>query len=275
MSNPPISDLTSGSLELPKNEIEQNLEGIEFEPLNNYFESIIQNAQVKFRDNIEAEAPKEAPGLVYGDSESDEEPSTPQEWRASTLVSSSARPVSLNETIIGGAVVKNLALVIPDGTARRFGDLPVLPIIAVGQDKTELVTVISKDTEEGGVANIPFLIMPDEEGHKKEPTSNDVRDNISRLAASSVLSDVGKISGKKTAKAPVKKKVKEASDGTTTGKKGEKDREDRVAKTQLENYVLSGDIENFFGIKGLTAKLYKFKGREFRRPNYGQYSRFP
>lgn len=34
----------------------------------------------------------------------------------------------------------------------------------------------------------------------------------------------------------------------------------KIVKTELEGYVLSGDIKDLFGIKGLKAKLYKFKG---------------
>lgn len=58
--------------------------------------------------------------------------------------------------------------------------------------------------------------------------------------------------GEAEAGKPAEQKVKDGKDG--------KEGIGKVAKTELDSYVLSGDIKNFFGIKGLKAKLYKFKG---------------
>jgi len=258
MSDPPISDLTEG-LELSESEIEQKLGELKFEPMQYHLQSIIENAQLKFRDNVEAEAPEDAPGLVYGDSESDEELPTPQERSANRFMFVNAEPVSLGKTIIGGAVVKNLALVVPDESASTFGDLPVFPITATEQDTTELVAVISQGTEAGGVRNVPLLLMPDEEGYEEEATRS-AGDKVARLAAISALSNLGKIAGNEEAKAAVKEKSKGGGDDPAIEKADGEDKGDKVAKTELESYVLSGDIENFFGIKGLTGKLYKYKG---------------
>ncbi|KNG89245.1 hypothetical protein ANOM_002147 [Aspergillus nomiae NRRL 13137] len=263
-----MSDLAPGRLELPEGEIEQEVEDIAFEPLSNHFESIIRNAQVRFRDNPEAEAPTDVPGLVYGDSESDEEQSTAWGRMAKNVLSTDSGPGSLGEIIVGGAVVKNVALVVPENREGGFGDLPVLPITAVGQETTELLAVVGRDPEEGGAMSIPVLLMPDEEEDQEEPRRDSASDNISRLAAASVLANMGKTAAKRKTQAPVKEGLKKEGDGTATEKEGEKkEKEDKgekgkVAKTEMDRYVLSGDIENLFGIKGLKGKLYKYKGPE-------------
>ncbi|KAE8421243.1 hypothetical protein BDV36DRAFT_305117 [Aspergillus pseudocaelatus] len=267
------SELTPGRLELPKYEIEQDLEDIQFEPLNNYFGSIVRNAQVKFRDDAEAEAPEDLPYLVHGDSESDEEQFDPQRWMATRrFLSSNSGSGSLGEITVGGAVVENVSLVVPKDRNGGFGDLPVLPITAVGQEKTELVAIVGNDTEAGAATSIPILLMPDEEAYEEESPRVSGGDSMSRLATASVLANLGTSDTKQKAKPQAEQDPKkEAGDGTATDKEVTKDKrkkeeegkdeKDKVAKTKLDNYVVSGDIKNLFGIKGLRGKLYKFKGK--------------
>ena len=283
MSDHSISDLAPGRLEHPKREIKQEPNDIQFEPLNSYFGSIVRNAQVKFRNDAEVEAPEDLPGLVHGDSESDEEQFTPQRWMATSLLSAHSDSGSLGEIIVGGAVVENLSLVIPKDRNGGFGDLPVLPITAVGQEKTELVAVVGKDIEAGAATNIPILLMPDEEAYEGESPRVSVGDNMLRLAAASALANLGTTAAKQDTKAQVEDdRKKKAGDGTATEKdatkdKGKKegkgeDEKEKVAKTELNNYVVSGDIKNLFGIKGLKGKLYKYKGRASTGDNTKTYT---
>ncbi|KAF7627398.1 hypothetical protein AFLA_002779 [Aspergillus flavus NRRL3357] len=265
------SDLAPGS------EIKQELDNVEFEPLDKYVDSILRNAQVKFRDHAE-EVPEGVPGLIYGDSESDEEPVMARGPMAKTALSAVAGPGSLRETTIGGAVVKNLTLLVPKDATGGYGDLPVLPITGVGQEKAELVAVVGKDPEEGAAPNIPILLLPDEEDDEGESQRASASATLSQLAAASVLVNLGKTAAKRRTQAPVKEEPKaKPSDGKASGKEETKDEETgeeetkeeegkgeegKVAKSELNSYVLSGDIEKLFGIKGLTGKLYKFKGPE-------------
>lgn len=272
MSGPSVpTELAPRALEIPQAEIEQKLDDVELIPLENHLNSIVNSAQVEFRKNFEEEVPEEVPALVSGDSDSDEEPPSPRRPEMEANIKSVASGMKAErETVIGGAVVKNLSLVIPNQDFTGWGNLPVLPITATGQEKSQLLAAVPDDQSNEQDRHIPLLLLPDE--YEVSPTAAGQEEvNPSRMAAASALSalnpkartGLAEVSAKKASKEkdgeteagqPAEQKVKDGKDGKEgTGK---------VAKTELESYVLSGDIKNFFGIKGLKAKLYKFKGKQ-------------
>lgn len=272
MSGPSVpTELAPRALEIPQAEIEQKLDDVELIPLENHLNSIVNSAQVEFRKNFEEEVPEEVPALVSGDSDSDEEPPSPRRPEMEANIKSVASGMKAErETVIGGAVVKNLSLVIPNQDFTGWGNLPVLPITATGQEKSQLLAAVPDDQSNEQDRHIPLLLLPDED--EVSPTAAGQEEvNPSRMAAASALSalnpkartGLAEVSAKKASKEkdgeteagqPAEQKVKDGKDGKEgTGK---------VAKTELESYVLSGDIKNFFGIKGLKAKLYKFKGKQ-------------
>ena len=272
MSGPSVpTELAPRALEIPQAEIEQKLDDVELIPLGNHLNSIVNSAQVKFRKNFEEEVPEEVPALVSGDSDSDEEPPSPRRPEMEANIKSVASGMKAErETVIGGAVVKNLSLVIPNQDFTGWGNLPVLPITATGQEKSQLLAAVPDDQSNEQDRHIPLLLLPDED--EVSPTAAGQEGvNLSRMAAASALSalnpkartGLAEVSARKASKEkdgeaeagqPAEQKVKDGKDGKEgTGK---------VAKIELESYVLSGDIKNFFGIKGLKAKLYKFKGKQ-------------
>ena len=262
------TELAPRALEIPQGEIEQKLDDVEIIPLENHLNSIVNSAQVEFRKNFEEEVPEEVPGLVSGDSDSDEEPPSPRRPETEARFKSIASGMKAErETVIGGAVVENLSLVIPNQDFTGWGNLPVLPITATGQEKSQLLAAIPDDQSKEQDRHIPLLLLPDED--EVSPTAEGQEAvNPSRIAAASALfalnpkarTGLEEVSAKKASKEkdgeaeaekPAEQKVKDGKEGT-----------DKVAKTELESYVLSGDIKNFLGIKGLKAKLYKFKGKQ-------------
>lgn len=266
MSGPSVpTELVPRALEIPQAEIEQKLDDVELIPLESHLSSIVNNAQVEFRKNFEEEPPEEVPGLVSGDSDSDEEPPSPHRSATEAKIQSIASGMKAErETVIGGATVQNLSLVIPNQDLTGWGNLPVLPITATGQEKSQLLAAIPNDKSNEQDRHIPILLLPDED--KVSPTAEGREGvSLSQMAAASALSalnpkartgleevfakKVSKKDGEAEAGKPAEQKVKDGKEGT-----------DKVAKTELDSYVLSGDIKNFFGIKGLKAKLYKFKG---------------
>jgi hypothetical protein len=257
MTEPALSSHALETPSPPNNSVERSPEGVDYESLNKqYFNSIVRNAQVKFRNNLETEPPEDLPDLVDGASDSDEGPRTPREL----LPKHAAISAGLRKTTIGGAVVENLAIVIPSDSDGGVGDLPVMLVIAPQQEKSELLAPVWKNAGENSLSStIPLLLMPPEEGYEEDFKSVSVADGISHLATISSFA-IEKATGKD------KPKSKE-SDGTATegkeGKQGAKPEGDQgtVAKAELDGYILSGDIKNLFGINGLTGKLYKFKGR--------------
>ena len=207
------------------------------------------------------------PGLVSGDSDSDEEPPSPRRPATEAKIQSIASGMKAEkETIIGGATVQNLSLFIPNQDSTGWGNLPLLPITATGQEKSQLLAAIPDDQSNEQDRHIPLLLLPDED--EVSPTAEGQEGvSLSQIAAASALSalnpkartgleevfakKVSKKDGEAETGKPAEQKVKDGKEGT-----------DKVAKTELGSYVLSRDTKNFFGIKGLKAKLYKFKGEQ-------------
>lgn len=119
---------------------------------------IIGSTPLAFRPDVEI------PELSEIDSETDEQPGTPPDAGASfagwsRTVKSDSPPVQ-RVTVIGGAVVRNLCLVIPDEDMNGFADLPVQPIRASKGQPAQLIAKILNDETEK--PPMPFLILPDE-----------------------------------------------------------------------------------------------------------------
>ncbi|KAE8153299.1 hypothetical protein BDV25DRAFT_137055 [Aspergillus avenaceus] len=255
MSNDSINDvilpdqpveLEPGNVKLPADKIAEQLEGIEFAPLDDSCKEAIANAtDLTFRSNV---ADEEPPELSSGDSDSDDQYSPADELVQSP---SALERLAANKskTIIGGAVVDNLCIVIPDEDNKRFADLPVVPIEGSSEIQAQIIASVPQDGAKETTAEAPVLLLPDE----SRPALN-----VASIATFSNLrtanfTDVIPVS-LEGAKDDTKEGVAEQESKAETG-------EDKtVAQTDLQNYVLSGDIKNFFGIKGLKAKLYKFKG---------------
>lgn len=103
------------------------------------------------------------PGLVSGDSDSDEEPPSPRRPATEAKIQSIASGMKAErETIIGGATVQNLSLFIPNQDSTGWGNLPLLPITATGQEKSQLLAAIPDDQSNEQDRHIPLLLLPDE-----------------------------------------------------------------------------------------------------------------
>ncbi|KAK2931735.1 Kelch-type beta propeller [Fusarium oxysporum f. sp. vasinfectum] len=194
-------------LVLPGDAIEKELDRIEMPSHDVPISRIIGSTPLAFRPDVEI------PELSEIDSETDEQPGTPPDAGASfagwnRTVESDSPPVQ-RVTVIGGAVVRNLCLVIPDEDMNGFADLPVQPIRASKGQPAQLVAKILDDETEK--PPMPFLLLPDE-----------------RRGGSDIKS----------------------ADSTA------------MNLSKMDEFVLSGDIDDFWGIKGLTAKLYKYQGPE-------------
>ncbi|XHG01805.1 hypothetical protein AWENTII_005176 [Aspergillus wentii] len=144
----------------------------------------------------------------------------------------------LNKTVIGGALVRNVSLVVPVGDA-SFADLPVVPIKGSNNVNAQLLAAAADDKSPGKSNQLAVLLLPDE--------GNLVP--VAQPLASEPPADATMLSSLITTTSDIKE------GGSLT-------KEKKILKQKLETYVLSGTIDKFFGIKGLTAKLYKFQESE-------------
>lgn len=257
MSDPsfPI-ELPPDSEELLENVREQELGETELVPLQEFYSSIVESGQIKFRRNLKTQIrPYQVPELEFdsGESESDEEPSTPHDPmnRAAWLFADFGQKPK-RQAVLGGATVTNVALVIPDNSGERFGKLPVIPVKGTGQISSQLIAAVpnEKTKENFRSGALPLLILGDEEAPAS--VSGKLTD-ASRIATSSaLLADSKRLVAKGETQQDLKDEV-EPGKGTDT-------KPNKTAAGDIESFVLSGDIANLFGIKGLKGKLYKFKG---------------
>ncbi|VZH91427.1 unnamed protein product [Fusarium fujikuroi] len=144
-------------LVLPGDAIGRELDRIEMPSLDVPISRIIGSMPLAFRPDVEITELSEI------DSETDE-PETPPDTSASyagwnRTIKSDSTPLQ-RATTIGGAVVHNLCLVIPDDDLNGFADLPVQPVRASKGEPAQLVAKILDDETE--TAPMPFLILPDE-----------------------------------------------------------------------------------------------------------------
>ncbi|KAF4485672.1 hypothetical protein FAGAP_11478 [Fusarium agapanthi] len=145
-------------LVLPGDAIGRDLDRVDMPSLDVPISRIIGSTPLAFRPDVEV------PELSEIDSETDEQPGTPPNAGASftgwdRTIKSDSHPLQ-RATVIGGAVVRNLCLVIPDDDMNGFADLPVQPIRASKGQPAQLVAKILDDENEK--APMPFLILPDE-----------------------------------------------------------------------------------------------------------------
>ena len=124
--------------------------------------------------------------------------------------------------IVGGAPVKNVSLVVGDQNG-LFNDLKVTPIPVSGAAKTGGSLLVAPANKEDGQ---PMLCLPAESDKEISFPGDTTAVPLSEL----------------------KKELDQAKD--------------QVGAAPVDSWVLSGDLENFFGIKGLTGKLYTFKSNE-------------
>ncbi|KAF5965774.1 hypothetical protein FBULB1_12034 [Fusarium bulbicola] len=242
-------------LVLPGDAIGRDLDRIDMPSLNVPISRIIGSTPLAFRPEVEV------PELSEIDSETDEQPGTPPDagagaslvgWSSTTKSDS---PPLQRAIVIGGAVVRNLCLVIPDENMNGFADLPVQPIRASKGQPAQLVAKILDDENEK--PPMPFLILPDERRGGSDIQSADSF-AIDRLATWSSSFSPGKPTSGPIPWALSTLKV----GGESEEKKDEGGEKEKLGRSKMDEFVLSGDIDDFWGIKGLTAKLYKYKGPE-------------
>ncbi|PYH44093.1 uncharacterized protein BP01DRAFT_343380 [Aspergillus saccharolyticus JOP 1030-1] len=136
--------------------------------------------------------------------------------------------------IIGGATVKNVSLVVGEALSSGdpatgheghdlYSDLKVLPVPVTGVQSGGGSLLVAPI---GKTAGQSMLLLP---------ADSDSAITFPQQSKPIALPNVGKEIG---------------------ATKGE------VGAAPVDSYVLSGDIENFFGIKGLKAKLYSFKNEQ-------------
>ncbi|RKK98362.1 hypothetical protein BFJ71_g6715 [Fusarium oxysporum] len=238
-------------LVLPGDAIEKEMDRIEMLSLDVPISRIIGSTPLAFRPDVEI------PELSEIDSETDEQPGTPPDAGASLAgwnrtVKSDSPPVQ-RVTVIGGAVVRNLCLVIPDEDMNGFANLPVQPIRASKGQPAQLVAKILDDETEK--PPMPFLILPDERRggsdiKSADSTAMDLYETWSSSLYSPGKSTSGPIPWALTAL---------KAGGALEEKKDEESEKEKLGRSKMDEFVLSGDIDDFWGIKGLTAKLYKYK----------------
>ncbi|KAF5592299.1 uncharacterized protein FSUBG_10192 [Fusarium subglutinans] len=242
-------------LVLPGDALGRDLDRIDMPSLDVPISRIIGSTPLAFRPDVEV------PELSEIDSETDEQPGTPPDAGAGAsfvgwnrTIKSGSPPLH-RATVIGGAVVRNLCLVIPDENMNGFADLPVQPIRASKGQPAQLVAKILDDEDEK--PPMPFLILPDERRGGSDIQSAD-SSAMNRFATWSSSFSPGKPASGPIYWALSTLKVA----GAPEEKKGEEGEKEKLGRSKMEEFVLSGDIDDFWGIKGLTAKLYKYKGPE-------------
>jgi hypothetical protein len=242
---------------LPGDAIEKELDRIEMPSLDVPISRITGSTPLAFRPDVEL------PELSEIDSETDEQPGTPPDAGASfagwnKTIKSDSPPLQ-RATVIGGAVVRNLCLVIPDENMNGLADLPVQPIRASkGQPAQLIAKILDDETEE---PPMPLLILPDErQGGSDIKGVESAATNLPTAWSSSLSSFQKSTSGP----IPWTLSAFKAGGSEPTGleeKKDEENNKEKLGRSKMDEFVLSGDIDDFWGIKGLTAKLYKYKGK--------------
>lgn len=218
-------------------------------------QSLIASANIKFRRGLEAEF-EDVPEFVFVGSDDEDQTSSPETPESSNelVYFSNDSALDDNSAVIGGAVVNNICLVVPNDEKKKFGDLPVVAFQGSATTKSQLL-VLPEHSKEGSKFQPPALIFPADENSGYD-TEKEKQPSLSpTLLTQSIKSGTD---------AETKPKSGEGSEvieiEIETKKDDKKKSDQKVAATDLDHYVLSGDIKNFFGIKGLKAKLYKFKG---------------
>lgn len=224
-------------------EKEINDSSISPQPLTS-IDLIVDKSKLDFRpitieDVPTDDLPEAIPDSGSSSESEDDQPPTPHEISTFSQFTAT-KSTELNQMVIGGAVVHNVCLVVPDEYAATFAGLPVIPIKGSPGVQAQMLASVPKDKVQGRTNQLPLLLLPDE-----KPTTGAVAASVERQPLTNTVTLANMI--KSTPK------IDEDADSAS----GDKD----IVKTELDGYTLSGDINNFFGIKGLKAKLYKFKGK--------------
>lgn len=202
---------------------------------------IVDGSKLDYRPTVVADVPvDEVPEAIFDSDDpsegDDDQPPTPDE---AINQFADLKSTNVDQMVIGGKVVDNVCLVVPDEHAASFAGLPVIPIKGSAGVQAQMLASVPKDEAEGPSNQLPVLLLPDE-----RPTTTAVAASVEKQppADTVALTDMIKSTPK----------IDEDA-GSVSGDK-------EIVKTELDGYVLSGDIKGLFGIKGLKAKLYKFKG---------------
>lgn len=158
------------------------------------------------------------------------QPASPATWMGLSTLSAvtsayADSPESPEQLIVGGAEVQNVSLVMVDehGT---YNDLKVMPVPVSGAKSSGGSLLVAPVGESKQIAAQPMLLLP-----AKADSDLSFSDDSKALPM-----------------AELEKAMKES--------KG------KVGVAAVDSYVLSGEIENFFGVKGVTGKLYCFRSDE-------------
>lgn len=149
-------------------------------------------------------------------------PKRPFKFSAVTALTSAASREEPETLVVGGAPVRNVSLVVGDQEG-LYNDLKVMPVPVYGAAKTGGSLIVAPV---GKAEEQPMLFLPAESDKEisfpKDTTAVSLQEIATELKQS----------------------------------------EGKVGAAAIDSYVLSGNLKNFFGIKGLTGKLYSFKSDE-------------
>ncbi|KIL93781.1 hypothetical protein FAVG1_02342 [Fusarium avenaceum] len=239
---------------LPGDAIEDRLESLDLPTLDVPLDQILGSTRLSFRDDVEL------PELSDNDSDSDEQPDSPPSFPTSFFTYSKGNHRDERVTVIGGAIVRNVCIVVPGEDGKGFADLPVQPIQASHGKSAQLVATILEDKKQK--PPMPFLILPQEHDSHLDNTGSDSTFTTWSLPSKTSLSNklLNEFSGVTPwTLSAMKKGGSDVAKAIT--KVDEEANNAKLGKSELKSYVLSGDIDNFWGIKGLTVKLYKQNGK--------------
>ena len=219
--------------------IARKLERLDLPSLVDDFEDILWKSDVQFRNIIEVD-PRTLPDASITEPVATRQIASANflgktQLRTATIIRKDGDDKDLSTilleqraAVIGGAIVRNISLLVGEEKEGkvRFGDLPVLPLQVPEGEKAKLFS--SEET-------VPILILPEE------------------YTAPPGFEHVEGLSTRKPGK----------NGSISDSEVGEGVDEIGMRMTDLNMYTVSGDIVDFWGIKGLTAKLYKYKGKVY------------
>ncbi|KAK2754427.1 hypothetical protein FQN54_007071 [Arachnomyces sp. PD_36] len=143
-----------------------------------------------------------------------------------------ASPAKITKPVIGGAEASNLGIIV--ALEKGIAVMRINPIQGSSAVQAKLLATVPK--HEGEVQR-PVLLFPKEDA---PPPSDKAVERFPENHSTKFSAILDNIPG--------------------TNYSGEQTKP--VAKADIDDYVLCGDIYDFFSIPGLTAKLFKYKGKE-------------
>ncbi|KAI1451228.1 hypothetical protein F4805DRAFT_464043 [Annulohypoxylon moriforme] len=207
------------------------LRHVNLPPLVDSFDNILSKSNVKFRNTVKVDpvaGANHSPlcASTYGNSED-------EKYLPSILAQQHA-------VVVGGAIVRHICLVVSEEPSddSRFGHFPVLPLQIPEGQKSRL---FSKELE-SGVVHPSILLFP--EPYIAPPGFGNF-DLFGEKGDDDVLGS-GVPTGIEIWGSDLEHIM--TKDGMKTA--------------TLELYTVSGDIIDFWGVRGLKAKLHKYKGAE-------------